>query len=214
MNITEITNRAGAKKRRKRVGRGEGSGHGKTSCRGNKGGGQRQSWRQRLFHEGGAFPLFRRVAKRGFSNAEFGTDYQVVNVSALHEHFTDGAHVTAATLAEAGLITHATAPVKILGDGEFGKKLTVSAERFSGEAAKKIEAAGGKVERLGPQPKKKFIKRPPPPPAVPEAKDAKKGKGEGKAKGEGKPKGEGKGGGEGKKPKGEKPEKPAEGASE
>jgi large subunit ribosomal protein L15 len=175
MNITEITEKVGAKKRRKRVGRGEASGHGKTSGRGNKGAGQRAGWKQRLLNEGGAFPLFRRVAKRGFSNFGFGTDYQIVNVSDLGARFDNGTHVTAATLAEVGLIACADKPVKILGNGDLSAKLNVEAQRFSAEAARKIESAGGSVKRLGPQPKKKFIKRPPQPKAEAEA-DAGSGK--------------------------------------
>jgi len=195
MNITEVLTIAGAHKRRKRVGRGEGSGHGKTSCRGNKGAGQRAGYRQRLFFEGGAFPIFRRVAKRGFNNFNFRVEYQAVNVSDLEARFDSGAHVTASTLHEAGLVSDAKAPVKILADGELKKKLSVEAERFSKEAARKIEAAGGVVKRLGPQPKKKFIKRPPAPKAAPDEVEAKGGK---SAKGE-------------KAEKGEKPEKGAKG---
>lgn len=178
MNITEILTTAGAHKRRKRVGRGEGSGHGKTSCRGNKGAGQRASWQQRLFFEGGSFPIFRRVAKRGFNNFLFRTEYQVVNVGDLEARFDSGSHVTASTLHAAGLVVDPKQPLKILGNGELKKKLNVEAERFSGEAAKKIEAAGGSLKRLGPQPKKKFVKRPdaPKPAAAAGKGKAKKGK--------------------------------------
>lgn len=203
MNITEITAKAGAHRRRKRIGRGEGSGHGRTSGRGNKGGGQRAGWTQRLFFEGGAFPLFRRVAKRGFNNFNFATEYQIVNVGRLAELFPSGGHVTAAVLAEMGAIGDAKAPLKILGDGELKVKLTVEAERFSAEAAKKLEAAGGTIKRLGPQPKKKFVK-----PArvakAPPAEGKKKEKGEGGKKGD---KGDKAAKGE-KGQKGEKGEKP------
>jgi large subunit ribosomal protein L15 len=180
MNITEITNRASRNRARKRVGRGEGSGHGKTSGRGNKGAGARAGRKHKILYEGGAFPLFRRLPKIGFSNFAFRTTYQVVNVSDLEARFDAGGHVTAASLFEAGLIRDALGPVKILGDGELKKKLAIEAQRFSAEAQKKIEAAGGTVKKLGPQPKKKFIKRPPPKPVKGEAEEAgpeeKKGK--------------------------------------
>ena len=207
MNITEITARAGAHKRRRRVGRGESSGHGRTSGRGNKGAGQRQSWRLRLFHEGGAFPLFRRVAKRGFNNQNFRVEYRVINVGELERAFAAGQHVTAAALVDKGLVRAAWAPLKVLGNGDLKIPLTIEAERFSGSAVQKIEAAGGTVKRLGPQPKKKFVKRPPPPPPRKEETEQ-EGKGAKKAKGgkEGKPAKEGK-----EKPRKDKgaPESPA-----
>ncbi len=165
MDITRITTLAGAHRRRKRVGRGEGSGSGKTSGRGNKGSGQRAGWRARLVSEGGQMPIFRRLPKRGFSNVTFRTEYQVVNLRSLEGRFADGAHLTAADLAAAGLIRHVESPVKILGDGVLTKKLTIEADRFSKEAERKIEAAGGSVKRIGPQPKKKFVRRPPAPAA-------------------------------------------------
>lgn len=187
MNITEITKQAGAHRRRKRVGRGEGSGLGKTSGRGNKGSGARAGWQLRLLREGGQMPTFRRTPKRGFSNVQFRTVYQVVNVGSLETRFEPGAHVTASALAAAGLIRCATDPVKILAGGELTRKLTVEAQRFSADAAKKIEAAGGTIKRLGPQPKPKFVKRPPAPAAAAdEGKPAKKDK----AKPEKKPKGD------------------------
>ena len=209
MNITEITRAAGAHRKRKRVGRGESSGMGKTSGRGTKGCGARTGWTLRLLYEGGSLPIFRRLPKRGFSNFHFRTDYQIVNVGDLDATFDSKGHVTAASLKAAGLIHNADAPIKILGDGTLSKALTIEAERFSKEAVKKVEAAGGTVKKLGPQPKKKFIHRPPARPVKEEGKG--EGKGEGKApKGEGKaPKGEGKpAGGEPKakgKPQGEKP---------
>lgn len=184
MNITVITSRAGAKPKRKRVGRGQGSGLGKQSGYGHKGQGSRSGGRgeRGLLSEGGVFPLFRRLPKVGFNNFHFRTEYQVVNLCDLEARFDDGAHVTAALLETAGLIRDAKNPVKVLGDGDIKKKLTVEAQRFSASAAKKIEAAGGTVKRLGAQPKKKFIKRGPPtgklpvePGAEGEDKKAKKG---------------------------------------
>jgi large subunit ribosomal protein L15 len=166
MNITEITTKAGAHPKRRRVGRGEGSGLGKTSGRGSKGQRSRSGGAKDigLLSEGGVFPLFRRLPKVGFNNFHFRTEYQVVNVAGLEERFTNGAHVTAATLEEAGMIRDLKMPVKVLGDGNLSKKLTVEAQRFSKSAATKIEGCGGTVKRLGPQPKKKFVKRPAPPP--------------------------------------------------
>lgn len=203
MNITEITKRAGAHPGRKRVGRGHGSGSGKTCGRGHKGAGARAGYRAVSLAEGGMFPLFRRIPKFGFNNANFRTVYQIVNVADLEARFDEGAQVTAATLRESGLIRRVADPVKILGEGSLAKKLTVEAQRFSGEAAKKIEAAGGTVTRLGPQPKKKFVKRPKPRPE-PEASSGKKSAGGAK----------GKAGGEKKKPKeSKKPKKSGSGDS-
>lgn len=166
MNITEITSRVGAHAKRKRVGRGEGSGLGKTSGRGSKGQGSRSGGQKGggSLNEGGVFPLFRRLPKVGFNNKNFRTEYQIINVSDLEARFDSGAHVTAASLAGMGLIRDAKAPIKVLGDGEIKKKLIVEAERFSAQAASKIEACGGTLKRLGPQPKKKFVKRPKPAP--------------------------------------------------
>lgn len=182
MNITEVTTRAGAHSRRKRVGRGIGSGLGKTSGRGHKGQGARAGGKPKgKLGEGGMFPLFRRIPKVGFSNKVFRTEYQVVNLSDLERCFESGGRVTSAALEEAGLVRSAKKPVKILGDGSLTKKLSVEAERFSASAATKIEASGGTVTRLGPQPKKKFVKRPPTP--KPDAKAEAKAKRAGGEKG-------------------------------
>lgn len=145
MQIADITKLAGAGKRRKRIGRGRGSGHGKTSTRGTKGAGARAGWKQRGMQEGGQMPLFRRLSKRGFSNAEFRTVYNVVNVAALEQAFKTGEYVTPQALLERGLIRHLRDPVKILGDGHLTIKLTVDAAKFSESAVKKIESAGGKT---------------------------------------------------------------------
>ncbi len=145
MQIADITKLAGPGKRRKRVGRGQGSGHGKTSTRGSKGAGARAGWKQRGMQEGGQMPIFRRLPKRGFSNAEFRTVYNVVNVADLETAFKSGEHVTPQALLDRGLIRHLRDPIKILGDGKLSKKLTVDAAKFSESAAKKIEAAGGKA---------------------------------------------------------------------
>jgi large subunit ribosomal protein L15 len=143
MLIHEITSIAGKHKSRKRVGRGIGSGHGKTSCRGHKGAGSRSGANlSKTRAEGGQMPLFRRMAKRGFSNYQFTTRYEVVNVSQL-DKFADGAAVGAEELAAAGLICTKACKVKILGDGALTKKLQVSAHKFSKSAQEKIEGCGG-----------------------------------------------------------------------
>lgn len=159
MNITNITTKAGAARRRKRVGRGEGSGRGKTSGRGHKGAGARSGASKETLAEGGMFPLFRRLPKFGFNNALFRVEYQIVNVGDLEARFEDGAHVTGASLAEVGLIRDHADRIKILGNGDLKRKLIVEAQRFSASAASKIDACGGTVTRLGPQPKKRFVKR-------------------------------------------------------
>src|SRR5262245_4023126 len=138
MHIADVTKLGGRDRRPKRVGRGEGSGWGKTSGRGNKGSGQRSGWKQRGLQEGGQMPIFRRIPKRGFSNFKFTTRYQVVNVAALEKAFNASAHVTAEALHQAGLIRKHSEPVKILGTGELKKKLTVDAAAFSESAMEKI----------------------------------------------------------------------------
>jgi large subunit ribosomal protein L15 len=176
MDITKITTMAGSKPKRKRVGRGESSGLGKTCGRGNKGAGARAGCRSGNLYEGGMFPLFRRLPKFGFSNTQFHTEYQVVNVGDLEDRFQTATRVTAAALKDAGLITDSDVRVKVLGNGELKKKLVVEAHRFSASAISKIEAAGGTVTKLGPQPKKKFVRRRERPEVSGEAGSAKGGK--------------------------------------
>lgn len=147
MQLADITTLAGAHRRRKRVGRGRASGHGKTCGRGHKGTKQRAGGTIRRLTEGGQMPLFRRIPKRGFSNAAFRMRYDVVNIADL-DVFDSGFDVTKQALADAGLIRNTLVPVKILGDGELTKKLTVQADRFSKTARSKIEAAGGSVREL------------------------------------------------------------------
>jgi len=142
MRLDEILHSAGKHKRRNRVGRGTGSGQGKTAGRGTKGYYSRSGAVHRLNYEGGQTTIFARMPKRGFSNVQFASVYQVVNVSEL-EAFPEGSRVDAAVLAEAGLIEHARKPVKVLGDGELKRKLTVAACKFSASAIKKIMGAGG-----------------------------------------------------------------------
>ncbi|MCP4376658.1 MAG: 50S ribosomal protein L15 [bacterium] len=145
MKLGEILKEAGRSKRRKRVGRGNGSGHGKTCCRGHKGRGQRSGIGKRMGYEGGQNPAIARLPKRGFSNFNFTKEYQVVNVSDL-DCFDADARVDAKVLQEAGLIDDATKLVKILGNGELKTKLTVAASKFSTGATEKISQAGGTVE--------------------------------------------------------------------
>jgi len=149
MMIGELLSNARRFKRGRRVGRGVGSGRGKTCGRGYKGSGARAGRVTRPLTEGGQMPLFRRLPKRGFSNAQFRTEYQVVNLASLAERFDDGAKVTPLALEEAGLIRDASRPVKILGTGQIDKKLEVEAARFSATALAKITAAGGQARAVG-----------------------------------------------------------------
>lgn len=136
------------RKKRKRIGRGPGSGHGKTSGRGHKGFFSRSgSSRRRGFH-GGQMPLFRRVAKRGFNNNYFAPSVAVVNVGELNDSFESGAEITPDVLLAKGLIRTKFDQLKVLGDGELSKKFQISAHRFSSSAEQKIAAAGGSFERI------------------------------------------------------------------
>jgi|SRR5271170_6199739 len=148
MMIHEITAQAGAHKKRKRVGRGESSGHGKTSTRGTKGSGARAGGGPAFGSEGGNMPLFRRLPKRGFNNNYFTQRFSVVNVGDLNRHFLDGQTVDAAALVALRLIRDEKLPVKILADGEITRKLTVVAAKFSKQAADKISKAGGSIKTL------------------------------------------------------------------
>lgn len=145
MELSEILKQAGRHKRRKRVGRGAGSGSGKTCGRGHKGAGSRAGAKRESLSEGGQMPLFRRVPKRGFSNFNFQTVYHVVNVGQLNDRFEDGAHVTREALLDAGLIRNLRNKVKVLGDGELSRKLKVEVGAFSKSAEEKIKAAGGEA---------------------------------------------------------------------
>jgi len=138
----EITSVAGKHKPRRRVGRGTGSGHGKTSGRGHKGGGSRAGSTSVTLHEGGQMPLFRRLPKRGFSNYKFAIRCEIVNVSQL-ERFQDGADVGIEQLSDAGLVDSTKSKIKILGKGDLTKKLQVTVHKFSKTAEQKIVASGG-----------------------------------------------------------------------
>lgn len=144
MRLEELQSPPGANKRIKRVGRGIGSGHGKTSTRGHKGQKARSGGSIRPGFEGGQMPLQRRLPKRGFNNI-FKKEYAVVNVKDLN-CFEDGTVVTIDLLQEAGLVNKILAGVKLLGDGELEKKLTVQVHKCSRQAEEKITARGGKFE--------------------------------------------------------------------
>jgi large subunit ribosomal protein L15 len=152
MRLHDIKPRPGAKHRRKRLGQGESSGHGKTSGRGGKGQTARSGSSIRIGFEGGQMPLIRRIPKRGFNNTRHGTRYLPVNLDALNR-FDDGARVDEEALRSVGLANGRSDGVKILGDGELTKKLTVSAHAFSASAKAKIEAKGGICELVAPKAK-------------------------------------------------------------
>ncbi len=147
MNLHDLKPARGAKKRRKRIGRGPGSGHGKTATKGHKGLLARSGGGKRPGFEGGQMPLIRRVPKFGFANP-FRTEYAIVNLKSL-ENWTGGETVTPQAMAEAGLVKRKTLPIKILGNGELKKSLVVQAHKFSKSAEAKIQAAGGRVEVIG-----------------------------------------------------------------
>ncbi len=148
MSLNNLRPPKGAKHPRKRVGRGPGSGHGKTASRGSKGAKSRSGFRFKRGFEGGQMPLHRRVPKRGFHNP-FRVEYAVINLDTLAAVFDTGSEVTPDLLRERGLVRKSNIPVKILGRGEITKKLTVRAHKFSGAAAQKIAAAGGATEVIG-----------------------------------------------------------------
>ncbi len=144
MKLEELKSPPGANKRVKRVGRGTGSGHGKTSTRGHKGQKARSGGGIRPGFEGGQMPLQRRLPKRGFTNI-FKKEYAIVNIRELNS-FEDGSEINPEVLLNAGLINSIKDGVKILGDGELEKKLTVRAHKISRQAEEKITARGGRVE--------------------------------------------------------------------
>jgi large subunit ribosomal protein L15 len=146
MKLHELSPAKGSKHSKKRVGRGPGSGLGKTAGKGEKGQKSRSGYAQRLGFEGGQMPLIRRVPKRGFTNI-FKAEYAVVNLSQLAELAPEITDITPEVLAERGLVRSGK-PVKVLGDGEIGKALKVTANKFSKSARAKIEAAGGSCEEL------------------------------------------------------------------
>jgi len=147
MNLNDVHRGIQKNRKRKRIGRGPGSGHGKTAGRGHKGHKSRSGYSRKPNFQGGAMPMFRRVPKRGFNN-RWATTIFAVNVGQINEAFEDGAEVTLEALSAKDLAKGTFDEVKILGDGEITKKLTISAHRFSKSAEEKITAAGGKVNKL------------------------------------------------------------------
>ena len=145
MKLNELKYNEGSKKDIKRLGRGSSSGTGKTSGRGENGQNSRSGGGVRIGFEVGQLPLYRRLPKRGFSNAMFKKTYAVINVSDLNR-FEDGTEVTPELLFEMGIIKKQLSGIKVLGNGTLAKKLTVRAHKFSNEAKQKIEAQGGKAE--------------------------------------------------------------------
>ena len=146
MKLHELSPAEGSVKAGFRKGRGPGSGNGKTAGKGHKGQNARSGGGVRPGFEGGQLPLYRKLPKRGFNNARFGKQFAIVNVKALSEAFENGAVVDAAALIEKGIISAVFDGVKVLGNGEITKNLTVKATIFSAQAKEKIEAAGGKTE--------------------------------------------------------------------
>lgn len=145
MNLHELKPAEGTRKARHRVGRGTGSGNGKTCGRGHKGQKARSGGGVRPGFEGGQMPIYRRLPKRGFKNI-WAKQYAEVNVKTLDKFFDDGAVVDAVTLVEAGILKNIYDGVRILGDGDITKKLTIRAQGFTKTAVAKIEAAGGSAE--------------------------------------------------------------------
>ena len=147
MGLNNLKPADGSKFKKKRVGRGPGSGLGKTAGRGHKGAQSRSGYSFKRGFEGGQMPLHRRVPKRGFTNI-FRTEYDVVNLDQLEAAFDAGATVTVEALRAHGMVSSRTSLVKILARGELTKALTVHAHKFSGKAAEKVAAAGGKAEAI------------------------------------------------------------------
>jgi large subunit ribosomal protein L15 len=145
MSLNDLRPPRGMKHPKKRIGRGQGSGNGKTAGRGHKGAKSRSGFHYKRGFEGGQMPLHRRVPKRGFHNP-FRVEYEVVNLDTLEARFDAATVVTPELLREHRLVQSADKPIKVLGRGEIAKKLTVRAHKFSGKAAEKIAAAGGASE--------------------------------------------------------------------
>src|SRR5216117_2409666 len=145
MSLSNLRPPRGMKHPKKRIGRGQGSGNGKTAGRGHKGAKSRSGFHYKRGFEGGQMPLHRRVPKRGFHNP-FRVEYSVINLDTLAERFKAGTVVTPELLREAGLVHGERHQIKVLARGDISKKLTVRAHKFSGKAAEKIAAAGGAAE--------------------------------------------------------------------
>ena len=148
MDLSNLKPSAGSKHSKKRIGRGHGTGQGTQAGRGHKGAQSRSGYKFKRGFEGGQMPLHRRIPKRGFHNP-FRTEYVVVNLDLLAERFDAGTVVTPDLLRERGIINSTRKPIKVLARGDFAKKLTVRAHKFSGKAAEKLAAAGGAAEVIG-----------------------------------------------------------------
>lgn len=146
MMIHEVEAAVGAHKKRHRVGRGEGSGSGKTCGRGTKGSGARAGGGVAPLYEGGAIPLYMRVAKRGFSNFNFRTEYEVINLSDLSDRFKDGERVDVAALAKQRLVRSAKSKVKLLGNGALSHKYNIEVHAASDSAKQAVEKSGGQLK--------------------------------------------------------------------
>lgn len=149
MELHDLRPAPGAKKNRKRLGRGSGSGTGTTSGKGNKGQKSRSGGRVRPGFEGGQMPLMRRLPKRGFRNTMFQKPYEIVNLDQVNNKFTDGETVNSETLVDRGLIKGNLNGVKVLGNGELDKKLKFEVDYISKSAVEKIKSAGGEIVELG-----------------------------------------------------------------
>lgn len=147
MDLRTVTSKGTKYKTRSRLGRGVGSGNGKTSGRGHKGRGARSGASRRPGYEGGQMPIYRRVPKRGFTNARFRTDYTTINVDKLNG-FNDGDVVDLAAILAHGLASKSTDLLKVLGNGDIERKLTVRTQKCSKSAVEKIQAAGGEIVYL------------------------------------------------------------------
>ena len=147
MDLSNLKPAKGSKHSKKRVGRGHGTGQGTQAGRGHKGAQSRSGYKFKRGFEGGQMPLHRRVPKRGFHNP-FRVEYSVINLDTLAERFDAGTVVTPELLRERGLVHGEKHQIKVLGRGDFSKKLTIQAHKFSGKAAEKIAAAGGAAEVL------------------------------------------------------------------
>jgi large subunit ribosomal protein L15 len=146
MNLHDLRPASGSRRKAKRLGQGHGSGTGKTAGKGNKGQKSRAGGGVRPGFEGGQMPITRRVPKRGFNNARFAKNYQIINLEEIADRFENGSVVGVEEFYKAGLIQNLATPVKILARGEISQGLTIKAQAFSAQAAEKIVAAGGKAE--------------------------------------------------------------------
>jgi len=151
LKLEDLRPAPGSRHHKKRVGRGTGSGHGKTSGRGGKGQTARSGYQMPPGFEGGQTPIWRRVPKRGF-HPPLRREYAIVNLEALEARYEDGAEITPEELLARGIIKKRLAGVKVLGRGELTKRLTIKADRFSQSAVEKITAAGGQAISLAPEP--------------------------------------------------------------